>query len=339
MGKKSVFATKTFGLVVITIILTVIIELMSPSFLKAGNLRQLFMTLSFEGVMLAGITILLLSGNFDMSAGGVGALSMLIFGLCIQTFHLPWITAILVGLAGGVVCGIINVILINVFKMQPFIATIATSAIFAGIGNVATRGNSIPINAPAFTDIGKIALFGVIPVLFILMVVIVLVHTFVLYKTRFGRSIFMIGGNMFAARLCGLNIRRTRAILYTSQGLMSAIAALMWSCYRKQANPAAFSLAVPNMQAMIAAMLGGVSMMGGAGGMGGAAIGLVLLKVFGSGLLALKVPTYITVALPGVLLVIALFMDNLNAMRMRRVLMSAAIKQSVAKEVKEKVTT
>lgn len=120
---------------------------------------------------------------------------------------------------------------------------------------------------------------------------------------------------------------------------MSAIAALMWSCYRKQANPAAFSLAVPNMQAMIAAMLGGVSMMGGAGGMGGAAIGLVLLKVFGSGLLALKVPTYITVALPGVLLVIALFMDNLNAMRMRRVLMSAAIKQSVAKEVKEKVTT
>jgi ribose/xylose/arabinose/galactoside ABC-type transport system permease subunit len=102
----------------------------------------------------------------------------------------------------------------------------------------------------------------------------------------------------------------------------------MWGCFRKQASPAMFTAAMPNMQAMIAAMLGGVSMMGGAGGMGGAAIGLVLLKVFYSGLLALDVPTYVTVALPGILLVIALFMDNLNAMRMRRILMAAAIKQS-----------
>ena len=329
MGKKSVFTTKTFGLVVITAILTVVIWRLSPSFLAPGNVRQVLMTLSFEGVMLAGITILFLSGNFDMSAGGVGALSMLVFGLFIQNFRdMPWIVALIAGLLTGGICGIINVVLMNVLNMQPFIATIATSSIFSGIGLVVTRGNSIPINAPAFTDIGKIAIFEVIPILFVVMVAIVLIHTFVLYKTRFGRSIYMIGGNMFAARLCGLNIKRTRAILFTSQGVMSAIAALMWGCFRKQASPSMFTAAMPNMQAMIAAMLGGVSMMGGAGGMGGAAIGLVLLKVFNNGLMMLKVPTYITVALPGVLLVIALFLDNVNAMRMRRVLMAAAIKQS-----------
>jgi ribose transport system permease protein len=331
MGKKNVFATKTFGLVVITAILTLAVWLLSPTFLAPGNVRQLLITLSFEGVMLAGITILFLSGNFDMSAGGVGAVSLLIFGLIIQNFRgLPWIVALIAALLTGCICGLINVILMNVLNMQPFIATIATSSIFGGIGNIVTRGNSIPINAPGFTDIGKVAFFKIVPLLFVVTIVIVLIHTFVLYKTRFGRSIYMIGGNMFAARLCGLNIKRTRGFLYVSQGVMSAIAALMWGCFRKQASPAMFTAAMPNMQAMIAAMLGGVSMMGGAGGMGGAAIGLVLLKVFYSGLLALDVPTFVTVALPGILLIIALFMDNLNAMRMRRILMAAAIKQSAA---------
>jgi ribose/xylose/arabinose/galactoside ABC-type transport system permease subunit len=335
MGKKSVFNTKTFGLVVITAILIFGVWLLSPSFLAKGNIRNLLMTMSFEGVMLAGITILFLSGNFDMSAGGVGAISMLIFGLIIQNFRgLPWTVALIAGLATGAICGIINVVLMNGFKMQPFIATIATSSIFGGVGLVATRGNSIPVNAPAFTDIGKIAIFDVVPLLFIITVIIVLAHTFVLYKTRFGRSIYMIGGNPMAARLCGLNIKKTRAILYFSQGIMSAISGLMWSCFRKQASPSMFTSAMPNMQAMIAALLGGVSFMGGAGGMGGAAIGLVLLKVFSTGLLVLKVPTFVTVALPGVLLVIALFLDNLNTMRMRRILMAAAIKKSAYKQKK-----
>jgi len=335
MGKKSVFNTKTFGLVVITALLTVGIWLLSPSFLAKGNIRNLLMTLSFEGVMLAGITILFLSGNFDMSAGGVGSISMLIFGLIIQNFRsLPWFVALIAGLVTGAVCGIVNVILMNGFNLQPFIATIATSSIFGGIGLVATRGNSIPINAPAFTNIGKTAIFDVVPVLFIVTVIIVLAHTFVLYKTRFGRSIYMIGGNPLAARLCGLNIKKTRAILYFSQGIMASISGMMWSCFRKQAAPSMFTSAMPHMQAMIAALLGGVSFMGGAGGMGGAAIGLVLLKVFSTGLLALKVPTFVTVALPGVLLVIALFLDNLNAMRMRRILMAAAVKKGVQKQEK-----
>ena len=108
---------------------------------------------------------------------------------------------------------------------------------------------------------------------------------------------------------------------------MSAISGLIWCCLRKQANPAGFTVAMPNMQAMIAALLGGISFMGGAGSMGGAAIGLVLLNVFSSGLLMIKAPAFITTMMPGILLIIALLMDNFNAMRMRRILMAAAIKQ------------
>jgi ribose transport system permease protein len=328
MGKKSVLNTKTFGLVVITAVLIIGVWLISPSFLAKGNIRNLLNTLSFQGVVLAGLSILLMSGNFDMSAGGVGALAMLIFGLFMANFReLPWVVALLIALLSGAACGLINVFFMNVVNLMPFIVTLFTASIFGGIANVVTRGNAIPINVPSFTDIGKIALFDLIPIYFIVMVVIVLAHTFVLYKTRFGRSIYMVGGNAYAARLCGLNIKKTRLYLYTSQGIMASISGLIWACLRKQANPAGYTLAMPHMQAMIAALLGGVSFMGGAGGMGGAAIGLVLLNVFNTGLLALKVPSYITVAMPGFLLIIALFMDNINAMRMRRILMAAAIKQ------------
>jgi ribose/xylose/arabinose/galactoside ABC-type transport system permease subunit len=332
MGKKSIFNSKTFGLVVITIVLTIGVELLSPSFLAKGNVRNLLNTLSFQGVMLAGISILLMSGNFDMSAGGVAALSMLVFALLMSAFKdMPWVVALLVAILTGAAAGLVNVFFMNVVNLQPFIVTIGTASIFGGIANVVTRGNSLPINVPSFTDIGKIAFFnGVVPIFFVVMVVIVLLHTFVLYKTRFGRNIYMVGGNPFAARLCGLNIKKTRAYLFTSQGVMSAIAGLIWACLRKQANPLGFTTSAPNMQAMIAALLGGISFMGGSGSMGGAAIGLVLLNVFNTGLLMIKVPVYITVAMTGILLIIALFMDNLNAKRMHRVLMAAAIKQNAA---------
>ena len=155
MGKKNVFATKTFGLVVITAILTLAVWLLSPTFLAPGNVRQLLITLSFEGVMLAGITILFLSGNFDMSAGGVGAVSLLIFGLIIQNFRgLPWIVALIAALLTE----------LHLYDQRYFNECLKYAALYRNHRHLfdirryrehCYKGNSIPINAPGFTDIGK----------------------------------------------------------------------------------------------------------------------------------------------------------------------------------------
>ena len=307
--------------------MTVIIELISPSFLAKGNVRNLLNTLSFQGVMLAGIAILLMSGNIDLSAGGVAALCTLVFALILKASPgIPWIVPFIVALLVGAACGLMNVFFMNVINLMPFIVTIGTSSIFGGIAVVITRANAVPINRPDFTNIGTVAIGKLVPVVFLFMVVVVLIHTFVLYKTRFGRGVYMIGGNPLAARLCGLNIKKTRAYLYVSNGIMSAIGGLIWTCLRSQSNPQGFITAAPAMTALIATLLGGVSFVGGAGGMGGAAIGLVIYNVFTTGLIALDIPAYITKALPGVLLILALYMDNFNAMRMRRVLVAAAVK-------------
>ncbi|SHH62978.1 ribose transport system permease protein [Sporobacter termitidis DSM 10068] len=334
MGKlKKHLNTKTFGLIVATIVLIVIVELINPSFLAKGNVRNLLNTLSFQGVMLAPMAILLMSGNIDLSAGGVAALGSLVFALILQAVPgMPWGVALLLALATGAVIGFINVFFMNVVNLMPFIVTIGTSAIFGGFATVITRGNAVPVNVQSFLNLGKVAVFGVVPLFFIVMVAIVLIHSFVLYKTRFGRSIYMVGGNPYAARLCGLDIKKTRAILFISSGVVSTFSGIIWVCLRKQSNPSSFTVVAPNMQALIATLLGGVSFMGGAGGMGGAFVGLLLLNVFTTGLAVLKAPAYVSVAVSGLLLIVALIFDNLNAMRMRRILMAAAIKEGAKKK-------
>ncbi len=333
MGRiKKLLNTKTFGLIVATIVLAIIVTALNPSFVARGNIRNLLNTLSFQGVMLAGIAILLMSGNIDLSSGAVAAMGSLVFALLLKGFPgMPWPVALVLSLAAGAIMGLVNVFFMNVVNLVPFIVTIGTSSIFGGIATVITRGNAVPVNVPSFLNLGKIAFFKSIPFVFVVMVAVVLIHAFVLYKTRFGRSIYMVGGNPQAARLCGLSINRTRAILFVSNGVMSTLGGLIWVCLRKQSNPASFIAAAPNMQAIIATLLGGVSFMGGAGGIGGACVGLVLLNVFNTGLAVLKAPAYISVAVNGLLLIIALIIDNVNSMRMRRMLMVSAIKEGAKK--------
>ncbi len=149
----------------------------------------------------------------------------------------------------------------------------------------------------------------------------------------------MVGGNPLAARLCGLSLKKTRAYLYISNGVWCAVAGVMWVALRKQANPIGYTTNSYHMTVLIASLIGGVSFMGGAGGMGGATIGLVMYNVLVIGMTYLKTPIYITTMMTGLLLVIALLLDNFNAMRMRRKLMVAAIKQGSQKKEKEKVAS
>ena len=325
---KKQLATKTFGLIVITVLFILLVYVINNGFLARTSIRNMLNTLAYQGPLLAGFAILLMSGNFDFSSAGVAALSSLVFAAIMQALPgMPWPVAVLTAMCSGAFLGLVNVFFMNVVNLMPFIVTIGTSSIFAGFATVWTHGGQLPVNNQGFLNLSKIALFNTVPLLFIITVLIILLHTFVLYKTRFGRSIYMVGGNPFAARLCGLSIKKTRAILFTSSGVWASVAGLMWVAMRKQSNPATFVAASPHLTAIIAALLGGVSFMGGAGGMGGACIGLVLYNVLQIGLTYLKAPIYITTAVTGLLLIAALIFDNFNAMRMRQKLKVAAIKE------------
>jgi ribose transport system permease protein len=330
--KKVVFS-KTFSLVALTVVLAIALYIFNHGFLSVGNLRGMMNNMCVQGIMLACGAMLLMSGNIDLSTGSIAALASMLFAQLLVSFPgLPWPISILITLVFGAGLGLFNVFFMNVLNLMPFIVTIGMSSVYSGIAILWTKGNNLSINVASFTNLGKLAIFDTIPVFFVAMVIIVIIHGFVLANTQFGRSVYMIGGNPYAARLSGLNPNRIRASLFTINSTVASLAGIIWVAQKKMGSASNMITAAPNMTALTAMILGGVSFMGGAGGMAGAFAGMLLLNVFTFGLTILKIPTFVNIAMQGLLLITALIMDNVNSMRVSRGLKAAAIKEGAKKK-------
>jgi len=334
MGKKLIHS-KFFGLLLFTVVLALLIFLLEDKFISKGNVRQIFISMTVPGIMLAGVAPLLICGGIDLAAGAQAALGSMIFAQILKNFSsIPWGIALIVALLAGVVFGLINVFLVNKMNFMAFIATIGMSSVYSGIATMWTRTNNVEINRQSFLALGKIALVEWVPLLFIFMVVIIAIYGYILSNTPFGRSVYMVGGNPYAARLSGLKPNKVRAVLFINSSVMSVLAGIVWAAYKKMASPTNLVTAAPNFAALTASILGGVSFMGGSGGMAGGFAALLLLNVFTSGLNMVGLPTYVSTTLQGLILIVALIMDNVSATRKRRALLKAAILGDDAKKTK-----
>jgi ribose transport system permease protein len=315
MGKQSVgkklLTSKIFSLLLLTVFLCVVLYLLKHNFIAAGNIRGILDDLCVQGTIMVGLATLIIGGGIDLSSGAQAALASLIFAqLLAAKPGLPWPVALLVALCFGVFAGLLNAFLTNVLNFMPFIATIGLSSVYSGLGAVWTRGKTVSVSAQSFTDLGKIAFFDRIPLLFVIMVVILILYSFLLSGTRFGRSIYMIGGNPYAARLSGLNPKKIRTVLFVNNSVIASLAGVMWVSQKKLASPTNIVAAMPDMSAITASILGGVAFMGGSGALGGAFIGMLLLNIFTNGLTILKIPSFWNVSAQGFILIIALILDN-----------------------------
>lgn len=333
-GAKRILQSKMFMFLVITAALVGVIclILMNFNFLKFGNVRAILKNMCVSGIMLVAVLPLLMGGGIDLSSAQQAGLGALVFAQMMTSFpSMPWLAALLIALLAGACFGLINVFLVNVLGFMPFIATIGMSSIYSGVALVWARGAPIMITAQSFTMIGTKVFFKVIPLLFVIMVLILGIYSFVLSFTHFGRSVYMVGGNEYAARLSGLNPKRIRAILFINSGVMSALAGIAWASQMKLANSSSIISAAPNMQALSAGILGGVAFSGGAGGLSGAFAALLLLNVFQNGIAVLSVPSYYNVMLQGLILIVALIADSMSTMSAKRALIAAAVKGGDAK--------
>jgi ribose transport system permease protein len=299
--------------------------------MNKGNVRGVLVNLVVQCTIMTGLATLLISGGIDLSSGAQAGMASLIFAQILKAnekflqtqaspaqMALVLAGAIAAALAFGVLAGFINIFFINVLNLMPFIATIGMSSVYGGVASALTRGNAVPIGLTKFTDLGKAAFFERIPLLFIIAVAILAVYEFILLKTSFGRSILMVGGNGYAARLSGLDPKKIRAKLYINNSVIAAVAGLMWTALKKQSNPAALTSAMPDMNALTAAILGGVGFMGGSGELGGAFIGMLMLNIFDNGLTVLKVAAYWNIVAQGFLLIVALILDYFSEASRRK---------------------
>lgn len=332
-----------FYLAAITIFLIAFITLViNDRHLTTQNYRMsILFPMVVPGVMLAAVGPLLIGGIIDLSCAWQATFSSLFFAKVMQFFALStaipvaaqWPLALLITLALGAVYGLINIFFTNVMNFMPFISTIAMMSVFKGLGGVWSSMNDVAINNASFTKLSSIAFFNTVPLLFVFMIVLVAVYSYILVYTRFGRSAYMCGGNPVAARLAGLNPKRVRASLFINSGVISALAGVTWAAQRKLGNPQNLAQAAPNFTALTALILGGTSFTGGSGGVSVGIIALLLVTVFDNGITMLSYAggrqtygSYVNIVLKGLILVVALMMDGVKASRAKRALVVAAMK-------------
>ena len=310
--------SKTFPLILVLILVSVLFTLIKPIFISGGNLVNIANSATVSGIIMVGIICLLISGNMDLSTSSVAIFSSVVMAYA-SSAGAPWPLALLAGLGTGACCGAINAFLAYGCGIFPFIGTLAMGSVWSGLCNLITNAQSISFTDDTLWWLGNGTVLG-IPAGYLLMVLLLVIYGLILSKTMFGRTIYMLGGNRQAARLAGLSIKKTGTILMINCGCMSALAGCVLACRMHNAIPAT---TLP-MDAITSAVLGGVAFGGGAGSTLGGFFGLMLLTTFTNGLQVVGLDAYWRTVASGVLLVLALTLDYFNNKNIARQLETRA---------------
>ena len=250
-----------------------------PSFLSGQVLLNLFIDNTFLIVLAVGMTFVILTGGIDLSVGAVVALSMMVTATMLQNGWNPALVILAVLVIGGGL-GLLMGLIIQYFDIQPFIVTLAGMFLARGLCYVISL-ESIPVTDPFFTGMAQ-ARIPLSEELFIspgvlIALTVVGAAFFILHHTRFGRTVYAIGGNEHSAMLMGLAVKSTKVIVYSVSGLCSAIAGILFSFY----SLSGYSLAAQGMEldAIAAVVIGGTLLSGGVGYVLGSVVGVLVLGI------------------------------------------------------------
>ena len=295
-------------LIALAIIVIVFQYLTGNKFFTPANIVNIMIAMSVVGLVTIGESFLLITGKVDLSPGSVAAFSGVLVALLLNT-GMNMYLAIAIVVAVGMVIGLLNALLINKLKLEAFIATLATMSIFRGLAYIICGGKAVFITNGSYLKFGGGRVLGVpIPAIFIRALFVVFMV--VLARTRFGRSVYMVGGNPTASRLTGINAQKVLIVLYMLTAAFSALGGCIMTARMSSGQP--MSCAGLEFDAVTAAVLGGVAMSGGVGTLGGALIGLLIMQGFNNGLMMLNIPSFWQTVSRGLLLIAALSFDYIR---------------------------
>lgn len=278
-------------------------------FIKAQNILNILNMMVVVSLLTIGAGCLIISGKLDLSTGAVGTMSGVLLAALLQN-GIHWALALVIALSFGAVTGVINATLVNELRFQPFIATLAMASVTRGFTYVICGSTSIPVKNPVIIYLGSGRLGNFLPISVLIALLGLVVYGLMLNKTKFGRSIYMVGGNPTAAMLSGINPKKISYILFINSGVLGSLSGCLFAGNLKSATVTA--LINSQFSGVTAAILGGISFGGGSGGMGGAFIGLMILNGFTNGMTVMGVGPYWQMVASGVLLLFALTIDYLN---------------------------
>jgi erythritol transport system permease protein len=304
----------------------------APNFLSAANLILMSKHVALNAFLAMGMTFVIVTGGIDLSVGSiVGLCGMIAGGLILNgldlligyTVYFNVFEIIAITLGVGVVIGAINGLLITKLNVAPFIATLGTLYVARGLALLSSDGGTFPnlvgkeeLGTTGYGILGSGRLFG-LPLAIWILVVVALAATYLARFTPLGRHIFAVGGNERAAALSGIRVTRVKLFVYMFSGFCAAIVGLIVSSELMASHPAtgeSFEL-----NAIAAAVLGGTSMSGGRGTIGGTIVGAFVIGILSDGLVMMGVSSFWQMVIKGVVIIIAVVVDQAQRRLQQRV--------------------
>jgi ribose transport system permease protein len=310
VGNKVVAVSeiRIIALVVLTIIL---LTIATPNFATGNNLKAMGAGLAVDAIVAVGMTVVLISGGFDLSVGSVIGLSGMITGLAVLAGAPPAL-ALLVGILVGATVGLVNGLLIAKVGINALITTLGTMTAVASLALVVTSGAPVSMFPKSYLSLGQGRLAGV-PYLIITALVVTFVGDFLMRRLRLSRWVYFLGSNEQAARLTGLPVDPLRIGVYILVGCLAGLAGVLTTSRLSAAFP--LSGSGTELRVITACVLGGASIYGGEGSIIGSFLGVLLMALIANGLVMLKVSVYWQGFASGVLLILAVTLDIVTRKR------------------------
>lgn len=311
MGKLNGNAMKDFlkktAILWVMIVLVIIMSFISPTFFTSQNLLNVAKQASITSVIGVGMTFVLITGGIDLSVGSVMALSgTLAASVAVADKNLPIGLAILTGVGLGALCGLVNGLGVSYIGFPPFIMTLGMMTIARGIPLVYTNGTPIFGLSDAFNSLANSRILG-IPTLVYYMIAVSAVGYIILSRTVLGKRIYAIGGNEEAARLSGVPVARLKMLVYVFSGFLAGIAGILICSRITSGNGTAAE--GYEMNAISAAVIGGVSMTGGSGSVLGMVVGAMILTIIQNSFDIMGVNSFYQDIIKGIIILLAVFLD------------------------------
>ena len=310
------------------IVLLIYFSFNAPNFTKMSSIILMLKHASIYGLLALGMTLVIITGGIDLSVGAVvGLVGMIIGGLMIEGFRVPWIAgtiypnvpmiliivcimAVLIGLLSGTLIAYVNI--------PAFIATLGTMYICRGFAMLRNGGATFPnlfgspeLGNTGFDKIGSGTVTSLnIPYSIIIFVVMALITWFIMTKTALGNQIYAVGGNERAAALSGIQTKKVHLFVYMFSAFLAAICSIIMTSQLRAAHPA--NGESWEMNAIASVVLGGTSMAGGVGTIGGTIVGVLVIQVLNDGMVMMGVSAFWQMVIKGVVIILAVMIDQIQ---------------------------
>jgi ribose transport system permease protein len=303
---KGSWVREIFGPLAAMLLVAAMVAVTTPSFVNVGNFRNLILQVSIVAIVAVGSTVVIFVGGIDLSPGSAIALATVVFASAIKFWGVPFALAIILVILIGAAIGLVNGLLTAYLRIPSFITTLAALSALRGVAFMFNNGSPVSQVSPWLEPIFYGTLFGA-PLPLFYVVLAYGIAFFALRYTSLGRSIYAVGGNANAARLSGIDVKRTQLYAFVIAGLCAAIGAILMAARLNSGSPN-YGVGL-ELQAIAAAVIGGASLAGGRGNILNTLLGALTIVIVQNGLNLNAAPTSAQNLVIGAIIVAAVGID------------------------------